>query len=123
MKSRNYDVLNALPPEAFLDPESFRTGWGAEEDAAYCAKQYAAALDASKRAYETGGETYVQANGTWGASGPRWCITTYEGIGYHAGTAAVLRGLLDGPGAFYVYRRGAEGTVTKTLVKPEVSRG
>ena len=116
---RSYKVLNALPAEAFLDPEAFVTSWEGEKDTAYKAKQRKAALDASARAYETGGSVYVLENGTWGASGSGWCLTTYEGIGYHAGTAEVLRGLLEGPAAFYVYREDG----TKTLIKPEVPRG
>lgn len=122
----SYAVLNALPPEAFLNPESFVTSWEGEKDTAYKAKQRKAALEASERAYESGGSVYVLANGTWGASAGGWVLSTYEGIGYHAGTAEVLRGLLEGPAAFYVYRATPEG-VTRTLIKParekEVSRG
>lgn len=113
---RSYKILNALPPEAFLNPADFVTAWGGEKDTAYLAKQREVALEASWRAYETGGHVYVSANGAWGASGPGWFISTYEGIGYHAGTAAVLEGLLEGPAAFDVYR-DVDGKVTRTRIK------
>lgn len=113
----DYATLNALPAEAFLDPSRFVTDFDARNQArdGYGDKQYAEGLKVSREAREV----FISANGTWGADlkptlpgSLGASLTSYEGIGYHANTADLLRGFLAGPAPIKVYRRNGE---TKTI--------
>ncbi|WP_328377067.1 hypothetical protein OHB13_11995 [Streptomyces sp. NBC_00440] len=119
--SRPYIVLNSLPPEEFLKPENFATEFDARN------------ADAAERQYRYGlklstdyGRIIIRANSTWAAEdGPVDPITrartlgsySYEGIGYHAHTAALLRGFLDGPAPVDVERRQGDYSVKTTRIK------
>ncbi|MGW5773140.1 hypothetical protein ACWEVY_28810 [Streptomyces longwoodensis] len=87
----------------------------------YAEEQYATGLRISQEY----GRVIIRANGTWaaedGPSGPGNSRTigsySYEGIGYHAHTAALLRGFLDGPAPIDVERRQEDYSVTTTRIK------
>lgn len=113
--SRPYSELNKLPPEAFLNPEDFRTGYDSwETNALYGQKQYEKGLKVSNESARVG----ISESGTWWAAGKDGSFTSsYEGVGYHTATADLLRGLLEGSAAFYVYRWDGEKS-TCTCIKP-----
>ncbi len=102
-----YETLNKLPAEAFLNPHNFATGFDNTPDNV--------AKDAAMKQYFNGRfvadahpgitEIFISANGTWGACGEGTTVTTYEGIGYHSNTAALLLGFLDSGLPVIVYRR------------------
>jgi hypothetical protein len=99
-KVKSYSVLNALPAKAFLNPEDFRTSYDASHTT-YKAEQYAHGLAVSNASLRVG----VTAGGTWFAEGKDGSFTSsYEGVGYHACTADLLRGFLDGSAEVVVYR-------------------
>lgn len=113
----DYRTLNALPPEAFLDPSGFRTSYDdnpANVANGRAAAQYATGLQHATEYPRVG----ISASGTWFASdGPDGShVTTYEGIGYHANTADLLRGLLAGTAEVVVYRHGY-GVTSTTVIK------
>ena len=109
--SRPYSVLNALPPEAFLKWEDFVTGYDGIRPE-YAAEQYANGLARSRE----GGRIIITRGGTWSADGPGFRYTTsYEGIGYHAHTASLLRGFLDGPAPIDVERSDEIGAWLPTV--------
>jgi hypothetical protein len=115
--SQPYSVLNKLPPEAFLHPEKFVTeydSWAGNEDLPE--KKYQEGLKVSNESVEVG----ICENGTWYACGANGSYTTsYEGIGYHAGTSSLLKGLLAGKAKFVVHRwNGERGT--RTCIKEGV---
>ncbi|MFC4498770.1 MULTISPECIES: hypothetical protein [Streptomyces] len=118
---RPYFELTALPPEAFLKPESFVTEYDGR-DPNRAEEQYREGL---RRSAEYGRIT-IPANSTWaaeeGAYDPvtrvrSWGAYSYEGIGYHAHTSSLLRGFLDGPAPIDVERRMPNGTVRTTRIK------
>lgn len=118
VRFRPYSELNLLSPEAFLRPEDFRTGYDSDSlaSAKYAEEQYQTGLGYSKRSRRV----FICANGTWGADLDNGGImTSYEGIGYHAGTAALLRGILAGPAPVVVYRWWKEGPPTE--IKPRTA--
>lgn len=100
----SYTELNALPAEAYLDANNF---WSDFEGRA-------GRIDPDSRDYQRGlaqgrksTEVGICANGTWYARGKDSSSTTsYEGIGYHAGTANFWAGVLDSGCAVYVHRDG-----------------
>jgi hypothetical protein len=119
---RPYSELNALPPEAFLKPEDFSTEFDGRVPG-YAEEQYwkgvALSMEYSR--------IVIRAGGTWAAeSGPYYpeaniymgnCAYSYEGIGYHGETAALLRGFLDGPAPVDVERRQEDYSVITTRIK------
>lgn len=113
MNSKTYAELNALPPEAFLDPNNFKTGYDTLPPREYAQQQYEKGLKISNESTEVG----ISANGTWYACGIDGSYTSsYEGCGYHACTADLLRGFLSGTAKFVVYRY-VNGNVTSTTIK------
>lgn len=110
MWNTSYAELNALPPEAFLDPSRFVTSY---DTAGHGAEQYAKGLKISRESESVN----ISASGTWGnrplGGGGVGC--SCEGIGYHANTADLLRGFLAGPAPVIVHRWGGPdgGTVIK----------
>ena len=111
----DYATIQALPPEAYLTPETFRTSWdGIASNVAARDARYADGLKISREAEYVS----ISARGTWGAQTlDGGSIFSYEGIGYHANTEAFLRGLLDGPAPVIVYRSTPDG-ITRTEIKP-----
>lgn len=115
----NYRVLNALPAEAFLRPEDFVTGYDVHlRREGYDRKQYEKGLNYSRQA----ASVIISINCTWAANlRDGSSVASYEGIGYHACTADLLRGFLDGPARVVVYRwTGKE--VRETVIKQEANR-
>jgi hypothetical protein len=103
-----YSVLNAMPARDFLDPSKFVTESDARNKArGYDAEQYAKGLEIGKNAKTI----YISCGSVWSAelkSGSS--LLSYEGIGYHACTADLLRGFLDSGCAIIVHRL-TEGVV------------
>lgn len=113
MGGRSYPILNALPPEAFLKPEDFVTGFDARNPDRAKA-QYETGLLVANRSRRVG----ITAGGTWFADGLDGSFTTScEGIGYHSNTADLLRGLLAGKAEFVVHRYTAQNHTTSTIIK------
>ncbi len=99
----SYAVLNAMPPEAFLNPALFVTGW--DSLPANIASAPAARARGLKLKADGCNSIHITAGGVWGAKGPNFYIESYEGIGYHANTAALLEGFLASGLPIIVYRR------------------
>ena len=85
----------------FLDPENFNTGWPGDTGE-YASKQYQQGIDLVKDFTEIN----ISVNDTWSASNPekRSSLNAYEKIGYHAGTASLLTGMLDSGLPIFVHR-------------------
>lgn len=116
---KSYAELNALPPEAFLNPENFRTGYDSLPPAEYAEEQYQKGLKLSNESTEVG----ISASGTWYACGIDGSYTSsYEGCGFHACTADLLRGLLAGTAKFIVYRYADGGKIISTTIKESIIR-
>jgi hypothetical protein len=99
---QTYAHLQALPPGAYLVPENFRTLWD-DRNPARAAEQYNKGLKIGREAIAFGGHVSIACNGTWGAAAAG-SISSYEGIGYHGETAALLRGFIDSGCTIVVYR-------------------
>lgn len=117
----SYQVLCALPPEAFLKADLFYTDWDArrpESGEAY--------LDEYRRRYEEGLKqgresvcVYIATNGTWGAATKTGgSVTSYEGIGYHRMTQAFWKGVLDSRVQIIIYRYGSDDQVHGYEIQP-----
>jgi hypothetical protein len=92
-----------LPAEAYKDPNNFPTGYDTADGAT---KKYAEGLEIGRRS----SEVYISVTGAWGAEGKDGSRTTsYEVIGYHANTAALLRGFIDSGVKIVVYRWNPDG--------------
>lgn len=100
--SKTYAFLRQQPPAFYRDPENLRTSYPLDRDPARCEEHYQRGLKVSRE----WPEVYVSANGVWGASAPCRSLSSYEGLGYHAGTADFWRGVLAGPALVRVYRDG-----------------
>lgn len=110
----DYKTIQALPAEAYLKPETFRTDWDSmPANVAEREERYRDGLKVSRDSERV----VISARGTWSAALKNGgSLLSYEGIGYHANTEAFLRGLLDGPAPLFVVRRMANG-ITSTLIK------
>lgn len=112
-----YAELDALPAEAFRNPALFVTPFDTlpENRAAGRANlQYQTGLEIG-REWDT---ITIGAHTTWGAhmdAGMKH-LSAYEGIGYHACTADLLRGFLDSPARLIVYRYTDHG-ISETVIK------
>lgn len=96
-----YKELEALPPEAYLDPENFRTDW----DKMHCPAREAERHEEGYKLGKSAVCVSLDYRGVWGASlrnGGQ--VTSYEGIGYHALTHAFLRGILASKCKLVVHR-------------------
>lgn len=116
MSNRSYQILNALDPQEFLHPERFATTWPADMNPEFLAEKRREGLEISRGAERV----YISAHGTWGADGVagkgRVWTTSYEGIGFHAGTSALLEGFLAGPAPVDVIRI-VDGEAVTTRIK------
>lgn len=101
------DRLAQLPAEAFRNPDNFRVAaddW--QENADLPRRQAAVIAELAPNVRHF----VINANGTWGAEmTDGGILSTYETIGYHSGTAALLRAILDTGKPVIVYRRGLGG--------------
>lgn len=112
----SYKVLNAMSAESFLNPELFVTEYdnlSSHIEQGTKEKQYRTGLKVSREAKCV----FISAYGTWGADlGNGTSLSAPEGIGYHACTADLLKGFLDGPAPVKVYRMTDKG-ITCTTIK------
>jgi len=110
-----YD-LNADPQELrqWLEPEQHVTTFDADDD--YAARRYVDGLALSHRFRRI---VIKDWSGQWSAEGddvhPNSTLMSYECIGYHRSTDALLRGFIDGPAAIVVVLPSGE----HVTVKPE----
>ena len=105
---RPYSELEQLAPTAYLEWEQFQTDFdGLEANVARQEENHQRGIDIGNRsAY-----VCISATGVWGAKGKDGSHTaSYEGIGYHAGTAYLLKGFLDSGVPIVVYRRVPYGS-------------
>ena len=117
-----YKTLNLLPAETFLDPSKFVTDFDSrpidgsiEKRQANAKAQYAKGIETGKAAKTI----FIGADGTWGATMKDGSsLTSYEGIGYHANTADLLKGFLDSGAEVVVYRYPER---TRTVIKPRIT--
>lgn len=101
-----YKEIEALSPEAYLNPENFTTAMDYAPGREYAAKQYAKGLEIGRASLSV----HISCNGVWGATGKDGSsVSSYEGIGYHSATKDLLRGFLDSGCAIDVYRYGVKG--------------
>ena len=113
-----YAELAELPAEAYLNPENFVTLYDGSDKHlknGYGVEQY-------KKGLKIGQEfDYITLSykGVWSAGNDdgRSHCRSYEGIGYHACTADLLRGFLDSPARLIVYRLQGDGIKATTFVK------
>jgi hypothetical protein len=101
----------AMSPESYLNPDLFKTGWDTPE---LDKQQYAEGLkQAEGLQYLT-----IGYNGCWGGF-TKNCgsLTSYERIGYHASTAALLKGFLDSGIPIFVYRWEHGQPITQVKIK------
>jgi len=91
-------LLNTLDPMCFRYPRMFQADHDTELGNQ---KQYERGLEVGRESeYVT-----ICKDGTWSARSLEGVITTsYERIGYHSGTAALLQGFLDSGVEMYVDR-------------------
>ena len=116
---KSYAILSQLQPETYLCSGDFDTMFDGPKNAEYRDKQYKQGLAiGDKSDYVT-----ISCKGTWGATGKDGSSTcAYEGIGYHAGTAALLQGFLDSGVPVVVYRYPETGHAYETWIKGENPR-
>lgn len=97
----NYKEIERLTPEDFLRPELFVTQFDFQHKGKYDIEQY----EKGKRQGEQAVVITISVSGTWGSSNKSGSSTSsYEGIGYHACTADLLRGFLESGAPIRVYR-------------------
>lgn len=105
--------LAALPADAYLNPATFRT---ARDTQAIAEEKYAEGL---RRATEFH-EVDISVDSVWSACSRtdniRASCQSYETIGYHAGTADLLRGFLAGTARIVVHRYQGD-KLTRTVIK------
>jgi hypothetical protein len=99
-----YSELTDLPPEAYLDWQSFATEGDGLPHNGYAEAQYQKGLEIGRE----NDVVFICGNGTWGAEhnapGRHSYTTSYEGIGYAACTKDLLHGFLDSGAPVLVYR-------------------
>lgn len=104
--------LNSRPASDFLKPENFITSFDATH-VDICKDQYLKGLQYSQESSTIG----ISASGVWWAEGKDESFTdSFEVIGYHTGTADLLRGFLAGPAKLIIYRL-SNGKVESTILK------
>jgi len=115
----DYRALSALPTSAYKDPSNFTTEYDSIRPER-AEEQYKTGLDYGRK---PGAIIFINGQSVWrarydSAKGPPVLVTSYEGIGYHAHTASLLRGFLDS-GASVVVERN-DGT-KEVISGPETS--
>lgn len=109
-----YSVLNALPPEAFLDPNKFRHAADMLPEPGYKVQQFQHGKEISDGAKAI----HISANSVWSADMKNGSyISSSEGIGYHSCTGDLLAGFLAGSAAIVVHRWNGK-RFTETTIRP-----
>lgn len=99
--------------EKFLNPDNFITGFDSlTENIGFQQQQY----DKGKSIGNLANEIHISISNTWSSVEPDGGITSYERIGVHACTAALLKGFLDSS-AKVVVHRVIDGKVEKQTIK------
>lgn len=107
-----YEFLNALPAIAFLNWEQFKTELDGTypTHAAYAVEQYQKGLKIGAESVRVG----INPCGTWFADMKGGgMMTSYEGIGYHAHTAELLKGFIDSGCEIIVLRNDGSRTIVQ----------
>lgn len=100
-----YTELEKLPAEAYLNPETFRTDYPHDKVPERMQANYERGLAEGKSC-----ERFtISCRSVWSSSRPGSVTSSYEGIGYHCGTADFLRGILDSGCEVWVFRYGQDG--------------
>lgn len=95
-----YAELRELPAEAYLDPSRFNNGFD-DAHPRIGAENYEKGLKTGRAAKTI----HIAVNSVWGASMlDGSSISSYTGIGYHTGTAGLLRGFIDSGCEILVHR-------------------
>lgn len=111
-----YSVLNKLPAEAFKNPANFKTEYPIENDMEYNKKQFQTGLDYSNQSHSV----TISGNSVWSCSLKNGgMVSSYEGIGYHACTAALLAGFLAGTAELRIERYDDDFHMTTTIIKKQ----
>lgn len=112
---KGYEELRQLPASAYLDWVKFETGFD-RINPQHAAEQY----ETGKQLALHNSTVGISANGTYfahnDAPGYQSSTSSYEGIGYHAHTASLLRGMLDYARKFVVYRWYPGQSITETVL-------
>ncbi|TXH43898.1 MAG: hypothetical protein E6Q97_33540 [Desulfurellales bacterium] len=102
--------LVALPAAAYLTPDVFKTAFDCASEQEAKGLQIATEFD----------EINIAVNSVWSASMRRPSsssyLQSYEAIGYHANTAALLRGFLAGTARVIVHRY-RDGQLDRVVIK------
>lgn len=116
----SYSILNSLPAEAFLLASNFGQPTPEVEPTGYAKEQYEKGLRIGQESLYVS----IACNSTWGARGKDGSSTSsYEGIGYHAGTGWLLKGFLDSGCPIVVYRMLEGQPITETWIQGERPAG
>jgi len=108
-----YSVLEKLPAEDYLNPDNFRTSFDKLHSPAREAEKHQEGYNLGKSAVEV----HIGVNSVWGAKLRNGgSASSYEGIGYHALTHALLRGILDSKCKLVVHRWSKEKGFTETVI-------
>lgn len=109
----DYKTLSSLPAEAYLNSERFVTAFDAmHKNRDTAARQYQHGMDVGKRA----NRVHIAVNSVWSASmKDGGSLQSYEGIGYHACTADLLRGFLDSGVTIVVHRYADDGRAVSAV--------
>jgi len=115
----SYTVLNSLPADSFLNPWNFGMPSPGINPEGYAKEQY----DKGFKKGQASLYVSIACNSTWGAKGKDGSSTSsYEGIGYHAGTGWLLKGFIDSQVPIVVYR-STESGITETWIQGENPAG
>lgn len=107
--SWTYAELEEFPAEAYLEPLNFATDSDGWPPAGYALEQY----EKGRKIATEFTEVAISVKSVWGAnrSASGAYLSSYEGIGYHACTCALLAGFLAGPADLVVYRWNPASTL------------
>ena len=97
--------LEKLPPEAFLDPENFKTPLDTNQ---YGSEQCDKGLLIGSKSKAI----HIGINNVWSAEYKNSYFQSYEKIGFHSNTSDLLRGFLESNTKIIVHRDG-----TETIIK------
>jgi len=102
--------MSTIQPQdvtATIKADDYVTAFDGPANEAYRAKRHAEGLELARK----GAIIYISATGSWSARIPSLFgmggyahLQAYERLGYHAGTAALIQGWLDGGATIMDYR-------------------
>lgn len=111
--SKTINDLIAMSADAFTDPSNFLTDYDTNNQT-YIAEQFYKGLNTGREATQI----TISIRNVWSARLPSgYMIYSYETIGWHAGTAALLQGFLASGVKIIVYRQLLNGTIEETVIQ------